>query len=100
MLTVIPRFTTLRFFAQSEMIDAFETATGWFETSYADGRRRALEVIGRVRQRQRYRLPLLRACHAIAVADQNFDTREREVLISICAALDLDPADFGLRERV
>jgi tellurite resistance protein TerB len=100
MLTVIPRFSTLRFFPQSDMIEAFETATGWFEIAPAEGRRRALSAIGRIRQHERYRLPLLRACHAIAVADQNFDAREREALVSICGALDLDPADFGLRYRV
>lgn len=99
MLSVIPRFTTLRFLPQSELIEAFDTATGWFESAHTDGRRRALEAIGRVRQHQRYRIPLLRACHAIATADQAFDTSEREALVSICGALDLDPADYGLRER-
>lgn len=99
MLAVIPRFTTLRFFSKSDVIDAFDTATGWFETAYLEGRRRALEAIGRVRQHEEYRVPLLRACHAIAVADQAFDSCEREVLVSICGALDLNPADFGLGER-
>lgn len=99
MLSVIPRFTTLRYFPQSELIDAFETATGWFEAEPIDGKLRALEAIGRIRQHERYKMPLLRACHAIATADHSFDAREQEALVIICAALDLDPADYGLKEH-
>lgn len=97
MLSVIPRFAALRFLSQGELIRAFETATGWFEVAPADGRRRAMAAIGRVREHRRCRIPLLRACHAIATADSAFDRRERESLISICTALDLDPGEFGLK---
>lgn len=99
MLAVIPRFTTLRFFPQSELVEAFEAASGWFEDSHSDGTRRAMEAIGRIRQHERYRIPLLRACHAIATADDAFDPRERKALAGICSALDLDPADYGLEDR-
>lgn len=99
-LSVAPRFTALRFLPQSALIRAFETATGWLEVAHADGRRRAMAAIGRVREHRTCRIPLLRACHAIATADSAFDRREREALISICGALDLDPAEFGLKARV
>lgn len=99
MLSIIPRFTALRFLPQRDLLEAFEAATGWFETAHEDATARALEAIGRVRRYQKYRMPLLRACHAIATADHTFDTREREALVSICVALDLDPADYGLKER-
>lgn len=100
MLSVVPRFTALRFLSESELVDAFETAAGWFEAAHTDGRRRAIEAISRVRHHQSCRVPLLRACHAIATADCAFDRREREALVSICDALDLDPAEYGLREPV
>lgn len=99
MLSIIPRFTTLRFFPKDELIDAFETATAWFEAGSTDGRCRALEAIGRIRDHERYRAPLLRACHSIATADQTFDVRERETLISICDALGLDAVEYGLKSR-
>lgn len=99
MLSVVPRFGTLRFLPQRDLIAAFESATGWFESAHADGRRRAMEAVGRLRLHHRCRIPLLRACHAIATADRTFDTRERDALVSICDALDLDPGDYGLREQ-
>lgn len=100
MLSVIPRFAALRFLSRSELVDAFETATGWFEAGPAAGRRRAMQAIARVRGHRGCRVPLLRACHAIATADSVFDRRERDALIGICGALDLDPAEYGLREPV
>lgn len=98
MQSIIPRFATLRFLPQDDLTGAFETATGWFETDPEGARRRALEAVARVGQCERFRRPLLRACHAIAVADHVFDVREREALVTICGALDLDPADYGLKE--
>lgn len=100
MLSVIPRFTALRYFSDSELSGAFEAATGWFEAAPADGKVRALEAIGRVRRHQGCRVPLLRACHAIATADRRFDRREREALADICGALGLDPGEYGLKQRV
>ncbi|GAB2179750.1 tellurite resistance TerB family protein [Dongia sp. agr-C8] len=96
--SIIPRFATLRFLPQRDLTQAFETATGWFESGPADAKRRALDLIRRVGRDQKVGIPLLRACHAIATADQAFDASEREALISICGALNLNPADYGLKQ--
>jgi tellurite resistance protein TerB len=98
MLSIVPRFASLRFFSQAELIDAFERAAARFEDAQEDGALSALQTIRRVREHPRYARPLLRACHAIATADRTFDSRERQALVSICVALDLDPGEYGLRE--
>jgi tellurite resistance protein TerB len=98
MLSIVPRFASLRSFSQSELVEAFERATAWFDAKHEDGALLALQTIRRVRQHPRYARPLLRACHAIATVDRTFDSRERQALISICVALDLDPAEYGFKE--
>jgi len=95
-LGLIRRFEPLRVFGGGDLVDSFEKAASALEHDRGEGERRALTVIGRLRDRPRYAAMLLQACQAIASADGAFGDGERNAMIRICGSLGLDPAGHGL----
>lgn len=83
-------------FGVDELVLAFETMVRRLERDIEDGEATAEVAVKRLRgQSGPSRLLVETAC-AIAEADGGFDAEEREVLLRLCALLDLDPATHGL----
>jgi tellurite resistance protein TerB len=61
-----------------------------------DARRNALKAVAEIRGNESAALLLLKVCVAIGKSDEAFDDAEREVVLDICAALDIAPAKAGL----
>ncbi len=95
-LGLIRRFEPLRVFGRGDLVESFERATAAFSEDHDEGERLALQLVGRLRDRRRLALTLMKTCKAIALADGDFDIEERRAMIRICGSLGIDPADHGL----
>ncbi|NJO34815.1 MAG: tellurite resistance TerB family protein [Rhodospirillales bacterium] len=96
MISFTRRFDALRGFHMNDVINAFETATSWFEEDYARGEKRALADVNHLQENRRHAVMLLNACQAIAAADGVFHPQERLAMVRLCRSLNLDPAEFDL----
>lgn len=102
MMGQIRRFEPLRGFGNGDLADSFERATVAFADDHDEGERRALALVGQLRDRRRMASMLLRTCHAIASTDGVIDPEEHQAMIRICWALGLDPAnhELGVARRI
>jgi tellurite resistance protein TerB len=93
---LIRAFEPVRAFGFDEVLAYFDQVTDSFTRDPAAGEADALARVARLKGRGRHPELLVVICSAIAEADGGFDAEERETLVRICAALDLDPADYDL----
>lgn len=98
MTGLIRSFDPLRAFGLDEVLAYFEETTEAFRTGPETSEQRAFEKVTRLKGRGHYPELLIMLCTAIAEADGGFDEQERQVIIRICEALDLDPATFDLAD--
>lgn len=96
MTGLIRSFEPLRAFGLDEVLAYFEETTEAFRTGAEISEQKAFEKVARLKGRGHYPHLLVMLCGAIAEADGGFDDQERATMMRICAALDLDPAEYDL----
>lgn len=83
-------------FGGDEVEAFFKELNRRFSQDHDDAERHALSLVEKLRGRQPESDLLITVCQAIAGADGGYDAEERQALLKLCAALDLDPATFEL----
>lgn len=96
---LIRAFEPIKAFGFDEVLAYFDQVTESFTHDPTASEEAALARVGRLLGRGRNPEVLVVICSAIAEADGGFDAEEREMLVRICGALELDPADYDLIPR-
>ena len=86
----------LTVFGVDDALEAFEALERRFEEDPEAARVEAELVIRRLRGRDDAARRLVNSACAVAVADGGLDAEERDVLLSICGLLALNPIQFDL----
>jgi tellurite resistance protein TerB len=90
---------TIAFFGTDEVLVQFEALHRRFERDLDDGEATAEVAISRLRGQPGPSRALIETACAVAEADGGFDAEERDVILRLCALLDVDPALFDLVPR-
>lgn len=90
MSALIRSFEPLRAFDTGELVAYFDEVTESFRRNRSN-QDRAVQKVARLRGRGRYPELLIALCAAIAEADGRVDESEHEVMLGLCAVLELDP---------
>lgn len=83
-------------FGRDEVEALFEELSRRFSQDHEEAESHALTLVQKLRGKQPESDLLITVCQAIAGADGGYDAEERQALLKLCAALELDPATFEL----
>lgn len=85
-------------FGIDDVVMTFDTMTSRFASDPAEGDAIAFAAVAKLKGVSHYPRLLVKTCCAIAAADGGFDAEERQIVIRICEALALDPAEFAVAD--
>lgn len=97
MTGMIRAIDPLAAFERDDVLKLFKEINARFAADHAAAEQHAFALVGKLRGRRLASELLITVCSAVAGADGGFDAEERQALIAMCDALEVDPAHWGLR---
>ena len=93
---VLVRLRDLHVFDTQKAVELYDHYAGLITRDPDEGKRKTMELVGRLKDDHKESKRLVKICLAIGRADHEFTPRERSVGEEICRTLSLHPGDLGV----